>query len=212
MWGDMFVELLHYTPIDVAIYAIRTCYNSYANSDSMRQGGEFILGEKDKALIERIIKNGHTSTLEHLNYSYNIQGISRACSLQLVRHRIASYSQESQRYVKFDKDTFIIPETIENNDEAKALYMNFNNICLSVYRRLIDAGVPKEDARFVLSNAATTNLVMTINARSLINFFTLRLDKKSQWEIRVLAGKMLNILPKEHRFIFDTALNVEVKG
>ena len=194
----MKVDLLNYTPLEIAIKAIRMCYRSEGKSDS--------LGEKDIELIKRIIKSGHASTLEHISYSYQIKDISRVTLAQLTRHRIASYSVESQRYVKQERDNFVMPPKInklinETNDDGrlKALISSAYDDASYAYEELIQSGIPKEDARYFLPQGITTNLVMTINARSLRNFLQLRLDKKAQWEIRQLAENMFLKIPPSHR-------------
>lgn len=185
----MKVDLIHYTPLEIAVEAIRTCYDSMDKSDN--------LGEKDKALIRKIIKMSHTSTIEHIVYTFRVQGISRVCSHQLVRHRIASYSQQSHRYTS-PKD-FVIPPSMQKLVNDGYTKENIMHYVWDLYDALIDSGIPKEDARHFLPQAVTTNLIMTINARSLRNFFKLRLGKHAQWEIRTLAKNMYLKLPKEHR-------------
>ena len=144
-------------------------------------------------IIEHCIKNGHESVLEHVSFTFLITGISRACSHQLVRHRIASFTQRSQRYVEEDEDNFIMPPSI-NTKDASELYFDVIDVCNEAYKKLRELGVKKEDARYLLPNAVCTDLYMTINGRSLRNFLKLRLDKKAQWEIRLLAGHIYDIL------------------
>lgn len=188
----MKVDLLNYTPLEMAIKAIRMCYRSEGKSDN--------LGEKDKELIRRIVKSGHTSTVESISYVYQIEGVSRITLLQMERHRHISYSVESQRYVTQENADFIIPPTIKNMEygELEQVY-KFLDKAKELYNHLLFEGIPKEDARYFLPQGITTNLVMTINARSLRNFLQLRLDPKAQWEIRQLAENMFLKLPKEHR-------------
>lgn len=193
----MKVDLLHYTPLEIAVEAIRTCYNSMSKSDN--------LGEKDKSLIRKIIKAGHDSTVEHIVYTWRIHGISRVTLAQLTRHRLASYSVQSHRYTT--PTDYVMPPTVaqalkklsEDEDFDIIDKDYFNHLIWTMYDNLIDMGVPREDARYFLPQAVTTNLIMTINARSLRNFFKLRLDKHAQWEIRTLAENMYLKLPLEHR-------------
>lgn len=185
----MKIDLLHYTPLEIVVEAIRTCYDSMDKSDN--------LGEKDKNLIRKIIKMGHTSTIEHIVYTWRIQNISRVCSHQIIRHRIASYSQQSHRYTS--PKNFITPPSMQKLTMDGYTKENLMHYVWDLYDALIDAGIPKEDARYFLPQAVTTNLIMTINARSLRNFFKLRLDKHAQWEIRQLAENMFLKIPKEHR-------------
>ena len=138
-------------------------------------------------VLDRALEHGHTPLLEHMVFSFEIEGISRACSHQLVRHRIASYAQESQRYVPVDSDEwYVVPKDIED-------YYNYHKlmeVIMAAYKQMINNGVPMEEARYVLPNSCKTNMVMTINGRSLDNFFTLRTCSHAQWEIRELANKM----------------------
>lgn len=194
----MKVDLLHYTPLEIVVEAIRTCYDSMDKSDN--------LGEKDKALIRKIIKMGHTSTIEHIVYTWRIQNISRVCSHQIIRHRIASYSQQSHRYTS--PKNFVIPPSMQeltSNGYTKESIMHY---VWDFYESLIDAGIPKEDARYFLPQTVSTNLIMTINARSLRNFFKLRLNKHAQWEIRQLAENMFLKLPKEHKETLFYDINI----
>lgn len=147
---------------------------------------------------------GHTSVLEHASFTFEISGISRATLAQLTRHRIASFSVQSQRYVKLDNPELIIPETIRNSDlYAKA--ESTMRCCMDLYKMLIDAGIPAEDARFVTPQAVPTSLVMTMNCRELLHFFRLRTCNRAQWEIRQLADEMLRICRKKSPEIFGNA-------
>jgi thymidylate synthase (FAD) len=159
-------------------HAGRTCYRSLSRG----QPGRF---------LQARISEGHESLVEHASVSFEISGISRACSHQLVRHRIASYSQESQRYVAMDGPEFVVPPAIRENPEALAAWDEFMAQVPETYRRLRQAGVRKEDARFILPNATATRIVVTMNLRALRHFFTVRCDRAAQWEIRTLALEML---------------------
>jgi thymidylate synthase (FAD) len=159
-------------------HAGRCCYRSEAK------------GEPGRFLRARV-REGHESLIEHASVTFEISGISRACSHQLVRHRIASYSQESQRYVDMSAPEFVVPPSIANQPEALAVWDEFMGQVAETYRRLRALGVRKEDARFVLPNAAATRIIVTMNFRSLRHFFTVRCDKAAQWEIRDLALEML---------------------
>lgn len=147
---------------------------------------------------------GHTSVLEHASFTFEISGISRATLAQLTRHRIASFSVQSQRYVKLDNPELIIPETIRNSDlYAKA--ESTMRCCMDLYKMLIDAGIPAEDARFITPQAVPTSLIMTMNCRELLHFFRLRTCNRAQWEIRQLADEMLRICRKKSPEIFGNA-------
>lgn len=157
----------------------------------------------DKAgpLVRRVIASGHDSVLEHASFSFAIDGISRACSHQLVRHRLASYSQQSQRYVTLDPDAgewYITPPNLERNAD----YHNAMRKAGQEYQQAMAAGVPAEDARFLLPNAAKTRLVLTMNARELRHFFSLRCCNRAQWEIRELANEMLDLCRRAAPVLF----------
>lgn len=142
-------------------------------------------------MIRLVRKKGHLSVLEHASFTFAISGVSRVTTHQLMRHRIASYSQRSQRHVDHSNSTVVIPATIKDKaGEALTLYMNAVDAAEQSYQRLRELGIPKEDARYVLPQGVDTSLTVTFNARSLHNFFELRLASDSQWEIRELADKM----------------------
>lgn len=181
--------------------ACRTCYsadspiNIYENSSDE---------EKMLKLIQRVISSGHYSTIEHIQVSFAINNISRACSHQLVRHRHMSFSQKSQRYVK-EKGQFdyIIPPTVESNAELTAKFNDFMTKISDFYQELVDAGIPAEDARFVLPNATVTSMVASLNLRELIHLANLRLCTRAQKEIRILVLKMCNELLKEEPWLTE---------
>ncbi|MHA2357723.1 MAG: FAD-dependent thymidylate synthase, partial [Candidatus Heimdallarchaeaceae archaeon] len=149
----------------------------------------------------RIVKNGHLSILEHNVYVFYVSGLSRVASHQLVRKRIASYSQQSQRYVSAENFTAVTPETI-NASEFLDEYNQKLDECSKLYQKMVDGGVPKEDARFILPGATTTQLIASMNAHSLVDFFVQRLCVRSQWEIRRLAELMLEEVKKVSPLIF----------
>ena len=159
-------------------HAGRACYRSAARG----QPGRF---------LQARIREGHESIIEHASVTFEISGISRACSHQLVRHRIASYSQESQRYVDMSDPEFVVPPSIAENPQAVAVWEEFMGQVANTYDRLRELGARKEDARFVLPNAAATRIIVTMNFRTLRHLFSVRCDKAAQWEIRDLALEML---------------------
>lgn len=134
---------------------------------------------------------GHLSTLEHVTFTFAIEGVSRVLTHQLVRHRIASYSQQSQRYVKEHDFETIVPASIASKPEAKAKFDKLMTEIQAMYDEFIALDIPAEDARYILPNATETKIVCTFNARSLLNFFSLRCCTRAQWEIRALANEML---------------------
>jgi thymidylate synthase (FAD) len=147
--------------------------------------------ERARKLINLLRELGHESVFEHAYFTFRVEGISRACSHQLVRHRMASYTQQSQRYVNLREPTFIIPDSIANSGFAGE-YEELLKRAASLYARMVESGaVKKEDARFALPQAVETKIVITMNARSLRNFFRLRCAPDAQWEIRALAMAML---------------------
>lgn len=192
----MKVELLHFTPIMIAVNAIRTCYNSCDKSDE--------LGEKDIKLIKSIIANNHTSTIEHISYNYKISGISRALLQQLSRHRIASLSTKSTRYtlrelknVNADDLKNYLVKISDSIDE-------YNKFRLATIQALInEQNLSNDELKYMLPEAFKTELVLTINARSLRNLLELRLSSKALKEFRELARALYSQLPEPHKILFD---------
>jgi thymidylate synthase (FAD) len=157
------------------------------------------------AILEQVMNLGHTSVIEHTNFTFAISDVSRSLTHQLVRHRIASYAQQSQRYVNLNEPNYVTPPKIENNKKMKKAYDETMKNIWREYNKLIDLGIPAEDARFILPNAASTNIIVTMNARSLLNFFELRCCQHAQWEIRQLANIMLQKVKKVAPTIFKNA-------
>lgn len=174
--------------------ACRTCYsadtpfNIYNGADDE---------EKMLKLIERVVGSGHYSTIEHVQVTFAISNVSRACTHQLVRHRHMSFSQKSQRYVK-EKGQFdyLIPPTIEANEELKTKFIDFMGEISQKYTEFVDAGIPAEDARAVLPNACSTSIVASLNLRELIHIANLRLCTRAQYEIRMMVKAMCEELVK----------------
>ncbi len=188
--GAMFVQLVQHTPEpeQVVAAAARLCYSDASVDRLLEQSPE----ERSR-LLEKILALGHLSVLEHAAFTFAVEGISRACSHQLVRHRLASFSQQSQRYVSHRKRfAAVVPPSITARPELERRYAELLDQIHGFYRELVEAGVPAEDARFVLPNAAQTKLVLTMNARELRHFFSLRCCHRAQWEIRELASAMLH--------------------
>lgn len=188
METELNVKLLRYTPDpEIAVAAgARLCYSRSSVSDLLEKMTE----EKSVELLNKLMDLGHESPMEHASFTFAIEGVSRALTHQLVRHRIASYSQQSQRYVDAKDFNYIIPPSIRQNPEAKQKYEDVMKKLGEIYMELKEIS-PKEDARFVLPNAAETKIIVTMNARSLKNFFRHRCCARAQWEIRLLAQKML---------------------
>ena len=179
--------------------ACRTCYSADMPYN-IYEGAED--EEKMLKLIERIVSSGHYSTIEHIQVSFAISNVSRACTHQLVRHRHMSFSQKSQRYVK-EKGQFdyIIPPTIEKNAELKEKFENFMEEISKKYLELTEAGIPAEDARAVLPNACATSLVASLNLRELIHIANLRLCTRAQYEIRTMVKMMCDELINEEPWL-----------
>jgi len=197
------VMLLAHTPDPerACAAAARQCYSDIG----VQELKERMSDEQVKTLLDQVIKSGHTSTLEHATFTFGIEGISRACSHQLVRHRIASYSQQSQRYVNAKNFNYILPPSIAANPELKKKFEDFIAIAAKAYTELSDSGISNEDARFVLPNACETKIVVTMNARALLNFFKERTCVRAQWEIRIMADRMLEECKKVAPNIFKYA-------
>lgn len=197
----MKVRLVNYTPEPerTVTAAARTCYSK------KHVDVEQITREKAAKMLEHLIAAGHHSTLEHACFTFAADGISRACSHQLVRHRIASYSQQSQRYVNLSEGDFVVPDKIKGDNSTKRLFEDMMAQAWANYKTLVDNGIPEEDARYLLPNAATTSIVFTMNARELLHFFNVRLCLRAQWEIREMAELMLVELKRIAPKMFQNA-------
>lgn len=200
----MEVQLLAITPDCEKLIesAGRTCYLSFDKKTA----------DSEKRFIQNIIKAGHTSVLEHGYATFRISGISRACTHQLVRHRLCSFSQKSQRYVDEKNFHYVTPEKIEKNAEAGKIYSEFMETSRQVYKKLQELGVPNEDARYVLPNAVCSEIVVSANFRELRHIFKLRGSRRAQLEIRKLCIEMLRILKEKAPTVFaDCEINEEEK-
>lgn len=205
----------------VCNHAAKTCTKEDAGD---LVGQHYIVGEpcliwedKDLRPLGRVLASGHESILEHAVYTFEVKGVSRALTHQLVRHRIASYSQQSQRYVKQSHFDFVMPKSIEENDnqiwslyaqdlrDVANAYEEGMEIIAKLYQSMLNVGIPEEDARYILPNATCTNIIVTMNARQLRKFFMLRVCSRSQWEIRELASRMLEICKEVSPTIFENA-------
>ena len=203
----MRVKLLAYTQNADAICAAagRSCYSE---NSSM----ELVESMKDpQKTLGKIVGMGHHSVIEHATFTFSVEGVSRSLTHQLVRHRIASYSQQSQRYVSMDKPTYVIPKTVEADPELKKVYEDTMKDIWKSYNKLVEK-IPPEDARYVLPNGCTTNITITMNARELFHLFTLRCCNRAQWEIRDLADEMLRQCKAVSPIIFANAGPPCVRG
>ena len=199
----MMVKLVRHTPEPERTVAMsaRLCYSPIGAA----QLEEKISDEQAANLVRKLVSMGHLSTLEHVTFTFAIEGVSRVLTHQLVRHRIASYSQQSQRYVKEHDFETIVPASIASKPEAKAKFDKLMTEIQAMYDEFIALDIPAEDARYILPNATETKIVCTFNARSLLNFFSLRCCTRAQWEIRALANEMLRQCQEVAPVIFENA-------
>lgn len=188
----MKVELIDCTtdPLYIISHAARTCYNSH-NKEILNKRAEFVKG---------LIKSGHETPLEFASATFDVKGISRICQNQMVRHRHASYCVMSERYVDVSKMNFTYPYEILKEYEGLVDYINDS---VRVYKKLLDAGIKREDARFILPQGINTNLCVNMNFRALRHFLKLRTDKHAQWEVRQVAMEMLDICKEKWPWLVE---------
>lgn len=202
---DLKVKLIEHTPNPekVIASAAKLCYSA-VGIDEIEEN---LQGEKATKFLNMLMSYGHESPIEHVSFTFAVEGVSRSLTHQLVRHRLASYSQQSQRYVKLSQFQYIVPPEIKKDEEAKKIYIEAMENSQEAYNKLADilknnhikngmnspAAEKKaiEDARYVFPNACETKIMLTMNARSLVNFFKHRCCNRAQWEIRALANEML---------------------
>ncbi len=223
----MKVELLAYTPNPDYVVAMsaKLCY-SKTGVDNIRDNLD---DEKVQKFISHLTSIGHQSPIEHVSFTFAIEGISRVCTHQLVRHRIASYSQQSQRYVKLEQFEYIIPPQIAENEKARKIFIKAMEDDQKAYDKIVDELIEGnieyfieecysekqaksmaekksiEDARYVFPNACETKIVVTMNARTLMNFFEHRICERAQWEIKEMAYLMLEEVKKTAPNLFKNA-------
>lgn len=196
----MKVTLLAYTQNADAICAAagKSCY-------SEKPSYELVEADNPEKVLGKIVGMGHHSVIEHASFTFSVEGVSRSLTHQLVRHRVASFSQQSQRYVSLDKPTFVTPHSIENDSESLRIYNDIMESIWDAYNKLSERGILSEDARYVLPNGCTTNITITMNARELLHFFRLRCCNRAQWEIREMADEMLRLCKEVSPTIFADA-------
>jgi len=200
----MNVTLIEHTPNpeQTVALAARLCYSPVSIGE-LREKLESADIEK---FLDKIMSLGHHSVLEHVSFTFAIEGISRVTTHQLVRHRIASFSQQSQRYVSHKEHfTSIMPDTIAENVEARQIFAFMSETVHKAYAQLVEMGIPAEDARYILPNATETKIIMTMNARELQHYFALRCCQRAQWEIREMSIEMLQLVKRVAPVIFRTA-------
>lgn len=230
----MKVILVSHTPEPekVIASAAKLCYSKVGAMDIIKN----LSDEKTEQFLQMLVDMGHESPIEHVSFTFAVEGVSRVLTHQLVRHRIASYSQQSQRYVKLEQFEYIIPPSIEESDEAKKLFIEamendqktYNRITETLFesnfKQFINEGKTEkeakrlaekksiEDARYVFPNACETKIVFTMNARTLMNFFHHRCCNRAQWEIRHMADEMLNLVKETAPTLFKYAGPNCIKG
>ena len=218
----MEVRVLDHFKLSNAVIAARTCWNSFHKGGNYREPTDSI-SETDKELLQRLLfKNKHTSISEHIYYSFDIKGIARLCLQELARHRIASYSVRSSRYTlkELKSEKPFLEANLDNytysyNYDRVSKYIEFNDEVSSKYqvnqlellREEIADGVSLDDAKYLLPESYLTDLVWTINVRSLRNFLQLRLSKSAHKAIRSLAKAVYEAIPAEHKFLFEDIAN-----
>ncbi|MGL6107806.1 FAD-dependent thymidylate synthase [Romboutsia sp.] len=230
----MKVKIIAHTPQPekVISMAAKLCYSPVG----VEQIEENLTDEQIDKFLNMLINIGHESPLEHVSFTFAVEGISRACSHQIVRHRIASFSQQSQRYVKLEQFEYIIPEEINEIEEAKKVFIDAMEKDQEAYDKLVEILFEKhynnlikygknekeakrdaekkaiEDARYVFPNACETKMVFTMNTRSLYNFLHHRCCERAQWEIRALSTEMLRQLKQVAPILFKNSGPNCVKG
>ena len=213
------VSIIEHTPNPEAVIAAaaKLCYSQVGIDDIMENLNE----QNIEKFLNMLMSYGHESPIEHVSFTFAAEGVSRSLTHQLVRHRLASYSQQSQRYVKLDQFEYIVPPEVESDERAKEIYIKAMEQCQKSYDELSEMLKSKyiadgmkekaaekkaiEDARYVFPNACETKIVFTMNARSLMNFFRHRCCERAQWEIRAMADEMLKEVKKVAPTLFKYA-------
>lgn len=210
------VKLIEHTPNPekVIAAAAKLCYSAVGIDELEKKLDD----ESAKRFLNMLMSYGHESPIEHVSFTFAVEGVSRSLSHQLVRHRIASYSQQSQRYVRLKQFEYIVPPEIEKDEEARKIFVNAMENSQKDYDKLTDILREKylkdgiepiaaekkaiEDARYVFPNACETKVIFTMNARTLVNFFNHRCCNRAQWEIRNLADQMLKLVKEVAPILF----------
>ncbi len=200
----MNIELMYHTPDpeQAVAFAARLCYSPSDLEELKVKTSNLDI----QNFISRIMSLGHHSVLEHASFTFGVEGISRVTSHQLVRHRVASYSQQSQRYVSLsDGFDAVMPPSVAANQETRRIFDFTTGVMHQAYNQLLEMGIKPEDARYLLPNATETRIIVTMNARELLHFFRLRCCERAQWEIRDMALGMLKLVRQVAPTIFKTA-------
>jgi thymidylate synthase (FAD) len=200
----MQVSLLYHTeqPERAVATAARLCYAPIGAAELMQNMSD----DQVDQVLRVIMNSGHFSALEHASYTFAIDGVSRALTHQLVRHRLASFNQQSQRYVTLTGEPQIVtPRTVSDDPELAAIFNTAIDTAYNAYSQLVEAGVPAEDARYLLPNACISKIVVTMNIRELLHFFEVRCCRRAQWEIQDLGHRMLELVAPTAPYIFMDA-------
>ncbi|MEG1603807.1 MAG: FAD-dependent thymidylate synthase [Cloacibacillus sp.] len=199
----VFAKLIAATPEAdrIVAAAAKICYSPSGAAEIL----DGLDPAKTASFLKMLREAGHLSTFEHASFTFAVEGLSRVATHQLVRHRMASYSQQSQRYVEMSGCRCIVPPSVEADARAALIFKAQADAAHEAYMKLVELGVPKEDARFILPHGAETRLVVTMNARELHHFFALRLCRRAQWEIRDAARAMLREVRAAAPLLFETA-------
>ena len=208
----MEVKLLSHTenPEQVIAAAAKLCYSQKADISTLLHD---LTPEKVEKFVRKLESLGHASPFEHVSFTFCVEGVSRALLSQITRHRIgASFSVRSQRYCSEDDFQYVIPKSIQRHEKHCVRYKALMADIQNLYNKLVELGVPKEDARMILPNACETRMIVTMNVRELWHFFNLRCCNRAQWEIRELANKMLELCKEASPLLFEHAGAACVKG
>ena len=195
----MKVQIIAHTPEPekVIAAAAKLCYSSAADVDTLLDG---LTPEKNEKFINHLMSLGHESPLEHVTFTFAVEGVSRVLTHELVRHRLASYSQRSMRFCAEGECDFYYPKNL--TDEQAEVYNNAIEVAKDSYNKLLELGLSKQEARYVLPNATHTRIIFTMNIRSLINFCSLRACRRAQPEIQELTREMIKQLKEISPVLF----------
>jgi thymidylate synthase (FAD) len=200
----MKIKLIKYTPEPEKMVAVaaRLCYSPVGGEQLL----EDLSAEEVNKLVRFVVKSGHLSTTEHIYFTFAVEGVSRALTHQLVRHRLASYNQQSQRYVKFHGNyEYVVPPAVKNNPQIIPKFTALIEQIHNFYEEMLESGVEAEDARYILPNASETKIIVSMNGRELLHFFTVRCCNRAQWEIKELATGMLKNIKQVCPVVFEKA-------
>jgi thymidylate synthase (FAD) len=200
----MKIKLIKYTPEPEKMVAVaaRLCYSPVGGEQLL----EDLSAEEVNKLVRFVVKSGHLSTTEHIYFTFAVEGVSRALTHQLVRHRLASYNQQSQRYVKFHGNyEYVVPPAVKNNPQIIPKFTALIGQIHNFYEEMLESGVEAEDARYILPNASETKIIVSMNGRELLHFFTVRCCNRAQWEIKELATGMLKNIKQVCPVVFEKA-------